>query len=431
MRRLESKKITRRNVIQGLGAAVAFPSIVPSSVFGANAPSNRVTLGVIGAGGKGTNGMRNFMSANAQIVAICDVNRRMRDQAAKTANVPETDCYVDYHEVVARADIDAVLIATPDHWHVLQAMAAIRAGKDVYCEKPLSNTITEGRTLVKTAQRYGAVFQHGTQLRSMHATRLACELVRNGYIGDLQKVVIGSPPGRATSHHPPEPVPEWLDYDRWLGPAPEAPYSRWRCLRVPEVDGLAGWYFVSDYSLAGWVAGYGVHDIDIAHWGMGLEHTGPVRIEGQGVFPTEGLYDTVLTYDLKFTYADGRQVIMTDTTKNRHGVQFFGSDGWVATRGGWIEAKPQALLKVRLRPGELSLYHSPNHEANFLACVKTRTQTITPIEVAHRSTSVCLLGGVALRLNRELQWNPDEERFVNDEQANRLLSYAMRSPWTL
>lgn len=431
MRVPKSSKVTRRQVMGGIGAAIALPTLVPSSVFGANAPSNRVTLGVIGSGGKGTNGMRNFMSAHAQVVAICDVNRRMRDQAAKIAGVPESACYVEFRDLLARADVDAVLIGTPDHWHVLQSIAAIRAGKDVYCEKPLSNTIAEGRALVETAQRYAAVFQHGTQLRSMHATRLACELVRNGYIGDLQKIVIGSPPGRATSHHPAEPVPEWLDYDRWLGPAPKAPYSRWRCLRVPEIDGLAGWYFLSDYSLAGWVAGYGVHDIDIAHWGMGLEHTGPVHIEGQGIFPTEGLYDTVLTYDLQFTYANGCQIIMTDTTKNRHGVQFFGSDGWVGTRGDWIEAKPQSLLKVKLRANERPLYDSQNHEANFLACVKTRAKTITPAEVAHRSTSVCLLGGIALRLNRKLQWNPDREQFVNDEQANRMLSYTMRSPWTL
>jgi predicted dehydrogenase len=427
----ESNRITRRQVLQGMGAAVTLPAIVPSSVFGADAPSNRVALGVIGTGGKGTHGMRNCMSAHARIVAICDVNKSMRDRAAEIAGVPQSDRYVDFHEVLARDDIDAVLIATPDHWHVLQSIAAIRAGKDVYCEKPLSNTIAEGRALLETAQRYGAVFQHGTQLRSMHATRLACELVRNGYIGELQRVVIGSPPGRATGHHPPEPVPEWLDYDRWLGPAPQAPYSRWRCLRVPEVDGLAGWYFVSDYSLAGWVAGYGVHDIDIAHWGMGLEHTGPVRIEGKGVFPTEGLYDTVLTYDLKFTYANGLEIVMTDTTKNRHGVQFFGSEGWVATRGDWIEAKPQSLLQVRLRPGDQHLYVSHNHEANFLESVKTRAATITPIEVAHRSTSVCLLGGMALRLDRELQWDPDRERFVNDAQADGMLSYAMRSPWIL
>jgi len=427
----KSRNITRRQVLQGMGAAVTLPTIVPASVFGANAPSNRVTLGVIGSGSKGTGGMRTLMAANGQIVAICDVNKHNRDQAAKIAGVSESGCFVDFQDLLAREDMDAVLIATPDHWHVLQSIAAIKAGKDVYCEKPLSNTIAEGRALAKTVQRYSAVFQHGTQLRSMNATRHACELVRNGYIGKLEKVVIGSPPGRATGHHPEEPVPEWFDYDRWLGPAPLKPYSRWRCLRVPEIEGLAGWYFVSDYSLAGWVAGYGVHDIDIAHWGMDCEHTGPVSIEGKGVFPTEGLYDTVLTYDLKYTYANGCEVIMTDTTKNRHGVQFFGTEGWVGTRGGWIEAKPESLLKIKLRPSEQHLYASQNHEADFLDCVKTRAQTITPIEVAHRSTSVCLIGGIALKLDRKLAWDPAREKFVDDAQANSMLSYTMRTPWTL
>jgi hypothetical protein len=174
-----------------------------------------------------------------------------------------------------------------------------------------------------------------------------------------------------------------------------------------------------------------VHDIDIAHWGMDTELTGPVSIEGKGVFPTEGLYDTVLTYDLKFAYANGVEIFMTDTTKNRHGVQFFGTEGWVGTRGNWIEAKPESLLQVKLRPTEQHLYASQNHEANFLECVKTRAQTITPIEVAHRSTSVCLIGGIALKLDRKLAWDPAKERFVNDAQANSLLSYTMRSPWTL
>jgi len=429
-----NQQITRRQLLQAAsrtGAVIALPTILPASVFGSDAPSNRITLGVIGSGSKGTGGMRNFISQGAQVVAVCDVNARNRNNAANIAGVAEASRYVDFRTMLAREDIDAVLVATPDHWHVLHAIAAIRAGKDVYCEKPLSNTIAEGRALVETVRRYGAVFQHGTQLRSRSATRLACELVRNGYIGELEKVVIGSPPGRATGYHPPESVPDWLEYDLWLGPAPEAPYSRWRCLRVPEISNLAGWYFASDYSLSGWVAGYGVHDLDIAQWALNTEETGPVEIEGHGVFPSEGLYDTVTTYELTFTYADGRRILMTDTGRNRHGVQFFGSEGWVGTRGSWIEAKPESLLQVRIGSDEQHLYASDQHEGNFLECVKTRNETITPAEVAHRSTSIALIGGIALHLGRKLQWNPGTERFVNDEQANRSLTYTMRSPWTL
>lgn len=428
------KRITRRQLLRSMGAvglAVTFPTIIPASVFGADAPSNRVTLGVIGAGSKGTGGTKNFMSQGAQVIAVCDVDARNRRRMANIADIPASSCYADFRELLSREDINAVLIATPDHWHVLQAIAAVKAGKDVYCEKPLSNTIAEGRALVDIVHRYGAIFQHGAQLRSMSNTRLACELVRNGYIGELEKVVIGSPPGRVVGCHPPETVPDWLNYDLWLGPAPYAPYSRWRCLRVPEVDGLAGWYFISDYCQSGWVAGYGVHDIDIAQWALDTEHTGPVEVEGHGVFPSEGMYDTVTTYDLMFTYADGLRIIMTDTTKNRHGVQFFGSKGWVGTRGAWIEAKPKSLLQVKLRPGEQHLYASEQHERNFLECVKTRTQTITPAEVAHRSTSICLIGGIALRLKRKLRWDPNRENFISDAQANRLLTCAMRTPWTL
>jgi len=405
------------------GVALAAPVIVPASVFGADAPSGRITLGVIGCGGKGTGGMRNLMGQGAQVVGVCDPNARNRDRAAAAAKVPASARYVDFRELLARRDLDTVLVATPDHWHVLCSIAAVRAGKDVYCEKPLSNTVAEGRALADTVRRYGAVFQHGTQLRSMRGTRHACELVRNGYIGELEKVVVGSPPGKATGHAAVEAVPDWMSFDTWLGPAPSVPYVPKRVLHP-------GWYFVSDYSKAGWVAGFGVHDMDIAQWALGTEHTGPVEIEGTGVFPTDGLFDTVLTYELTYTYADGRKIIVTDTGKNRHGVQFFGSEGWVFTRGG-IEAKPASLLGVTFRPTETRLYVSNHHERNFLECVRTRRATLTPAEVAHRSTTICLIGGIALKLGRKLRWNPDTERFVNDAEANGLLDYPMRPPWSL
>jgi predicted dehydrogenase len=303
----------------------------------------------------------------------------------------------------------------------------MKAGKDVYCEKPLSNTIGEGRALVEAARRYGAVFQHGTQLHSLGTVRKACELVRNGRIGKLRQIVIGSPPGRATGRHAPMPVPEGFAYDLWQGPAPEAPFTN---ARVFHEKGLPGWYFISEYSKAGWIAGYGVHDLDIAQWGMGLERSGPVAVEGRGVYPEDGLFDTVLTFDIVFEYANGVKVIMTDTGKNAHGVKFVGDDGWVFVRSD-IDAEPKSLLREEIGPGETHLYRSPDHARNFIDCVRSRGETITPAEVAHRATSTALLGGIACRLGRRLRWDPAAERFVGDEAANGLLRCAMRSPWAV
>jgi len=299
----------------------------------------------------------------------------------------------------------------------------VRAGKDVYCEKPLSNTIAEGRALADLVTRYGAVFQHGTQLHSYGGTRHAVEIVRNERIGKLQTIVIGSPPGKATGLRPPQPAPNDIDYDLWLGPAPANPYDA-------AVVNSVGWYFVSDYSKSGWIAGYGVHDLDIAQWGMGLERTGPVEVVGKGVFPADGLYDTVLTYDLEYTYANGVKLIMTDTGKNRHGVTFKGSDGWVFTRGG-CEASSKELLRATFGPKDTHVYRSPGHARNFIDCVRSRAETITPIEIAHRATSTALIGGIAVKLERKLRWDPAKEQFLDDDEANRLLTCAMRPPWKL
>jgi len=360
-----------------------------------------------------------------QIVAVSDPNRERREGYRVPLKLKPEDSYSDFRELLARPDIDAVAIATPDHWHVPISIAAVEAGKDVYCEKPLSNTVAEGRALVRAVERYGAVFQHGTQLHSYGEVRKACELVRNGRIGELKEIVIGSPPGIATGLHPEMPVPPGLDYDLWLGPAPYAPYTR---ARVLHEAGLPGWYFISDYSHAGWIAGYGVHDLDIAQWGMGLERSGPVAIEGRGVYPSDGLFDTIMTYRIEFTYANGVKIVMTDTGQNRHGVKFVGSKGWVFTRGG-IEAQPASLLKETIGPNEIHLYRSPEHSQNFIDCVRSRGETITPAEIAHRATSTALLGGIACKLGRKLTWDPAKERFADDPEADRLLDCPLRAPW--
>ena len=429
------RRVSRRGFIKRSGTmaagAVAFPYVVRPSALGlcqTVAPSERITVGLIGTGGR-MGGVSGGLAQcpDAQRIAVCDVYAPAREKYRNALKLSPKDSYRDFRELVARPDIDAVAIATPDHWHVLAAIAAVRSGKDVYCEKPLGNTIAEGRALADAVARHGAVFQHGTQLHSLGAVRHACELVRNERIGKLHTIRIGSPPGHATGVQPAQPVPEGLDYDLWQGPVPEAPFTRARVFRYPK---LPGWYFVSDYSLSGWVAGYGVHDLDIAQWGMGTQYTGPVSIEGRGVFPKEGLYDTVLTYDLEFRYANGVRLIMTDTGKNAHGVRFEGDDGWVFTRSH-INAEPKGLLKATIGPDETHLESSPGHVRNFIDCIKTREKTITPAEVAHRSTTVALLGGIALKLERKLNWDPTSERFIGDDDANRLLAYSMRDPWRL
>ena len=433
-----TRKYSRRCVLKAAAAGAAtvtLPTIVPSGAIGlagAVAPSNRITMGFIGCGGR----MNAVMGAllrvrDVQAVAVCDVNSFNREAARKKARVPASNSYVDFRDLVARDDIDAVAIASGDWWHVLQAQAAVRAGKDVYCEKPLSNTVAEGRALVRAVERYGAVFQHGTQLHSLGTVRLACELVRNGRLGKLHTIKIGSPPGQATGHHPATPVPDWIDYDLWQGPAPEAPFTTRRVgYNKGKRMGHPGWYFISDYSRAGWIAGFAVHDLDIAQWGMGNNRSGPISVEGRGVYPTKGLYDTILTFNIEYRYANGVKLILTDTGQNPHGVRFIGEKGWVFVRSR-IDANPKSLLRERFDPGEIHLDRSPGHEINFIDCVKSRAPTVTPIEVAHRATSTALIGGIACELQRKLEWDPVAERFVNDDQANGLLTYAMRPPWRL
>jgi len=402
-------------------------------MFGKAAPSRRVRVGVIGTGGKAWGGAHNLKGpGQCDIVALADPNTPNMARYAKAFKVPANRCFSDFRKLLALKDVEAVLIATPDHWHVLCAKAAAEAGKHVYCEKPLSNTIAEGRSLVNAIDKAGVVFQHGTQLKSAIGSRRVCGLVRNGYIGKVTKVTIGSPPGHATGNHAPQSVPSSLDWDMWVGPAPMIDYRPIIVGGIPK-RGLRGWYFVDRFSLAGWVAGYGVHDIDLAQWGLGLERTGPVSIEGRGTFPTSGLFNTVLDYELAFTYADGRKIIMTDTSKNRHGVTFHAENGkdWLFCRGG-MKASNREMLRAKHKPGDTELYVSNQHEKNFADCVRAgSTKTITPIEVAHRSTSVCLLGGICLKLGRKLQWDPKAEKFVNDDEANKMLSYPMRKPWSL
>ncbi len=438
--------ITRRQFLKSsaaaaTSAALLAPVFVPASVFGAEAPSNRITLGCIGVGRQGTGDMKEFLGLPAcQVVAVCDVDAKRLANAKKTVETHYAKqssggaykgckTYGDFRELVAQADIDAVSIVTPDHWHTLPAIAAAKAGKDIFLEKPLTLTIEEGRVLSDTVRRYNRVFQVGSQQRSDTRFRQACELVRNGRIGKVHTVKVGFGIDPPTGTEPTMPVPEGLDYDFWLGPAPWAPYTENRV--HPQKDyGRPGWLRIADYG-AGMITGWGAHHNDIAQWGLGTEYTGPVEIEGQTEYPKDGLWDVHGLFRIEYTYANGVKVICADEEKNKSGVTFEGDQGWVWATRGRIDTEPKSLLTSAIGPNEIQLYKSNNHKGNFLDCIKSRALTIAPVEVAHRSCTVCLLGEIAMRLGRKLKWDPDKERFTNDDQANRMLARTMRSPWKL
>jgi myo-inositol 2-dehydrogenase/D-chiro-inositol 1-dehydrogenase len=428
--------ITRRQFLKGsVVAATGFlvPTIVPDSVFGANAPSNRITLGCIGVGRQGIGDMREFMGLKeAQVIAVCDVDSKRTDYAKQLVEKQYgSGCatYGDFRELIANDDIDAVSIVTPDHWHALPAIAAAKAGKDIFLEKPLTLTIAEGRVLSDTVRRYNRIFQVGSQQRSDARFRQACELVRNGRVGKLHtvKVAFGTDPG--TGPEPPMPVPDNLDYDMWLGPTPWAAYTEKRVHPKTGYD-RPGWLRIAAYG-AGMITGWGAHHNDTAQWGMGTEFTGPVEIQGQAEYPKDGLWDVHGDFSIEYTYANGVKVFCTDNKKNKQGVVFEGTEGWVYVRRGFIDANPKSLLTSTIGPDETHLYKSNNHKGNFLECIKSRAETIAPVEIGHRSCTVCLLGEIAMRLGRKLKWDPDTEQFIGDEQANRMLWRPMRSPWQI
>jgi predicted dehydrogenase len=429
-----------------------FPSVLlsASALPGQQAPppSRRVNLGLIGCGNQGINDLKLFLAdERVQVVAVCDVNRQSagywnggiagrepaRDfvewhygQARSSGAYKGCAIYEDFRELLRRPDIDAVILALPDHWHALATIAAARAGKDIYGEKPLALTIAEGRAMVHAVQSNNRIFQTGSQQRSDPRFRLACELVRNGRLGKLLTVLCGLPGGTPdygqTGHRQdPEPVPAGFNYDLWLGPAPEAPYAPGRC--------HVNFRWILDYS-GGQLTDWGGHHPDIAQWGMGTELTGPVAIRnGQATWAKEKLWNTATDFHFEAVYASGVKLICS--SRVRQGVTFQGADGWVWVNRGAIEASPLQLLDYSPGPNETRLPRSASHARNFIDSVFSRQQPIAPIEQAHRSISIAHLGNISLRLGRDLTWDPDQERFPNDKAANRLLSRPYRQPWSL
>ncbi len=411
--------ITRRNFLKCAGAAVAAPMILPSRVlFGANTPSNRITTGHIGVGGQGGGVLRGFLNVDeCQPVAAADpFKSRAESAAGRMGNGAKA--YQDFRELLARDDIDAVVIATPDHWHVPIAIAAVRAGKDVYVEKPLGVSIDQDKAMRAAVHQHGAIFQYGTQQRSFNATcGFAAELVRNGYIGELKAIHVIAPNGVRGGDPSPQPVPEGFDYDLWLGPAPVAPYTNDR------VIGAGRWY-IYDYSI-GFIAGWGAHPLDIAHWGYPQI---PVEYEGTGVIPSEGLFNTVVGWNVRGRYANGIEFTFKP---GRDRTTFVGTNGWIAAWRGGYDAEPKSLLSVKIKPEEIHLLQDNNHYQNFIRSVRYRRTPASDIDSAVQSDFMSHLSEIAIRTGRKIRWDEKTETIIGDPAASVLMTRAMREPWGL
>ncbi|MCK4888075.1 MAG: Gfo/Idh/MocA family oxidoreductase [Planctomycetes bacterium] len=437
---MTKKIISRRSFLKSTAAtSLALPYIC--TAYSPAAPaSDKITIGMIGVGRQGiSSNIKAFLSMpDVRVVSVCDVDSWRQDNAVnavnkyygknnKTGKAKGCRAYSDFRELLAQKDIDAVMISTPDHWHAIMSIMAVKAGKDVSCEKPITMTIEEGRIISDTVKRYNKVFRTDSEFRSESNFHRAAELVVNGRIGKIHTIKTGVPAGDiACGNEPDMAVPPDLNYDMWLGPAPVAAYTEKR-VHPPRSYGRSGWMRVRDYC-DGMVTNWGTHLNDIAQWGNGTERSGPVEVEGHGEYPKEGLWDVLLNFDIKYKFANG--VKMTYKTDQPY-TRFEGTKGWVhADYPDKITASSDEILNSVIKPEEI---HFPLkcEKRDFIDAVKTRGNTLEDAEVGHRTTSLCHLGHIAIQLGRKLQWNPDKEIFINDAQANRMLSKSYRMPWKL
>ena len=450
---IRKRSVTRRDVLKRAAvSAVAAPYIVSSSALGLAgnvSPSSRITLGLIGCGSHGTGWNLNqiFRYRDAQVVAVCDVDdarcRKAKDRVeqhySRTMGKDYKGCtaYSDFRDLIMRRDIDAVANCTPDHWHVIPAIMAAKAGKDVICEKPLTLTVAEGRILSDIVKQTKRVFQTASENRSIDTYIRMCELVRNGRIGKLRHIKVTLPGGnesRGENFHQRDVrlVPKGFDYEMWLGQAPVSPYCPARC------HGSFRWNL--DYS-GGRLTDWGAHLIDLAQWGNDTEATGQVEVEGKGEFPPrDALFNTAHTFDINYKYANG---VTMNVSSDEPGIRFEGIDGWIGF-DGWrapLQASDAAILKSKIGSEEIQLYRPseivPRQEGrggeyrNFLDCIKSRKPCYAPAETGHRTISISHIGNIAMMLGRRLKWNPDTERFVDDAKANQMLGRKQREPWTI
>jgi len=463
MKQKSKRSVSRRDFIAtaakgGASAALvaAFPAIVPATVLGKSAPSNRVNIGAIGTGRisrihdmPGT-----WKYDNARIIAVCDLDSKRAEDAKKLVNdyyskqtgkpYDGVTGYGNYHDLLANKDVDAVLVSAPDHWHALIGIDAVEAGKDVYLQKPASLTIAEGRALSNAVQRTGRILQIGSQQRSSPQFRYAAELVRNGRIGQLKTMEIGLPGDPSGDEEPEMPIPKNLNYEMWLGSTPYVYYTEKRA--HPQNDySRPGWLRCEQFG-AGMITGWGAHHVDSAHWAMDREYTGPVEISGWAEFPSKGLWNEHGKFKTEGVYADGVRMMISGDFPN--GIKFEGTEGWIfVSRGNEkvTDSDPVAKLKDAqalsasdpkiitsvIGPDEIHLYDSKDQHGNWLDCIKSRKPPIAPVEVGHRACSTCLLHHMAMKLKRKLYWDPVKERFRNDDEANSMLSRPQRWPYMI
>lgn len=440
---------SRREFLRASAVLVA-PLIIPAAALGLDdrpAPSERITIGVVGCGARGTDVMRSFLRhADVQVVAVCDVDREHRrdrldgrgplygrepaqrlviDHYSEAAKGTGATCaaLVDYRELCSRDDIDAVIVATPDHWHALCNLEAIRQGKDVYGEKPVTHHLREGQQLVREIAERGTIFQTGSQQRSEGNFRRAAELVRNGVLGRITRVDVGLPAGyrEVNGDHTLNQVPESLDYEFWTGPAPLLPYLQPRHHRW-----WRGHTAYGGGTLMDWIG----HHNDIAHWGLGMDESGPVEVAvSEWTLPETEVYDTPVDFTVHSTYATG--TVVTISSRNPQGTKFIGESGWVYVDRGKLEASDPHWLTLEFEPGDVRLVRSADHQRNFLDGVKSRTPCICPASVGHRSITPGHLAYVAQTLGRPARWNPTDETFVDDPAAEQLLAFQYRAPWNI
>lgn len=442
-----TRPMSRRDMLKASAIGLAAPWILSScgTVRGARrSPSETIRIGCIGTGRMGRGDRNNVLrqgllpEVNARVVAVCDadLNRALLAKAEiekfYAENAPDEPrariaIYSDYRDLLARSDIDGVTISTPDHWHAFHAIAAANAKKDIYLQKPLTYAINEGKALVRAVRRNGVILQTGSQQRSEANFRQACQIVRNGRLGKLREIRVTLPADQGTGKPDPMPVPENLDYDMWLGPAPEAPYTEHR-VHPQKGFGRPGFLQVERHCL-GMITGWGSHMFDIAQWGHGDEHLGPVEVQATAEFPDRGLFDVHTRFEAEAVYADGvRLVSATDSP----GVRFTGDDGWLFVGRGKLEAHDPALLKEDRSQDPVQLYVSNHHMRNFLESMRTRKDPVCAVEIGHRSNSICVMTHIAMKLGRKLRWDPRAERFIDDDEANAMLSPAYRdSSWKI
>ncbi|MCU0784954.1 MAG: Gfo/Idh/MocA family oxidoreductase [Verrucomicrobia bacterium] len=423
---------TRRSFIRKAATlAAAAPTLLPSSVWAApKRPSNRITLGFIGMGKQNSGLLNGFLhNPETQVVAVCDVDTTRREHAKKTVkdyyaqqtnqgSFKGCDPYKDFRELIARQDIDAVVVATPDHWHALIVMAAANAGKDIYCEKPLSLTIAEARAMVTAVRRNHRICQTGSMQRSSREFRKACELVRNGRIGKVKTVIVGVGAPSKWCDLPEEAMEPGLDWDFWLGPAAVRPYNSVLSPRGVH-NHFPNWRNYREYS-GGMMTDWGAHHFDIAQWGLGMDASGPVEI-----IPPEGPNATT---GVRYLYANGVEMIHDSS---RGGATFIGSDGKIFVDRGKLEVEPESIEQEPPGGKDIRLYVSNDHLRDWLSCVRTRKLPICDVEIGCRSVTVCHLGNLAYWNHRHLRWDPKEEQFIGDKEANTWLDRAKRAPWKI